>query len=155
MCRYFTFAFYLKIYHFVSKQKCKLIIFYFTFLFEKWIGSLIHNLTQDKKKRIFGRFEGKKNQYLNRYLNHKKYDFGVVKADLHRTWQTRHSLYGFWEFGIEYLCYSKNDQRYSYCHRTDYKADFIVLKDNKYWQLEFSRRKRNTILGFEAWVVAI
>jgi hypothetical protein len=46
---------------------------------------LIHNLTQDKKKRIFGRFEGKKNQYLNRYLNHKKYDFGVVKADLHRT----------------------------------------------------------------------
>jgi len=40
-------------------------------------------------------------------------------------------------------------------HRTGYKADFIVLKDNEYRQLEFSRRKRTTVLGFEAWIVAI
>lgn len=40
-------------------------------------------------------------------------------------------------------------------HQTGYKADFIILKDNAYRQLEFSRRKRTTVLGFEAWIVAI
>lgn len=40
-------------------------------------------------------------------------------------------------------------------NRTGYKADFIILKDNEYRQLEFSRRKRTTVLGFEAWVVSI
>ncbi|MCU0350718.1 MAG: hypothetical protein MUF43_07810 [Flavobacterium sp.] len=40
-------------------------------------------------------------------------------------------------------------------NRTGYKADFIILKDTEYRQLEFGRRKRNAILGFEAWIVAI
>jgi hypothetical protein len=38
---------------------------------------------------------------------------------------------------------------------TGYKAGFIMLKDNEYRQLEFGRRKRNAVLGFDAWIVAV
>lgn len=40
-------------------------------------------------------------------------------------------------------------------HRSGYKIDFVVRKNNAYRRLEFERRKRSDVLGFDAWLVSM
>jgi hypothetical protein len=39
-------------------------------------------------------------------------------------------------------------------HQTSYKADFIILKDDQYEQVKFTRRAKVPVLGTEAYVIA-
>ena len=39
-------------------------------------------------------------------------------------------------------------------HRSGYKIDFIVRKSSPYRKLEFERRSRSKILGFDVWLVS-
>lgn len=39
-------------------------------------------------------------------------------------------------------------------HRSGYKIDFVVKKNNLYRSTEFQRRKRTQVFGFETWLVS-
>jgi hypothetical protein len=39
-------------------------------------------------------------------------------------------------------------------HATSFKADFILLRDNEFQQLQFSRRIKVELLDVEAWVIS-
>ena len=39
--------------------------------------------------------------------------------------------------------------------KSGYKIDFIVRKNSEYRHLEFSRRVRSSVFGFDAWIVSI
>lgn len=40
-------------------------------------------------------------------------------------------------------------------HRSGYKIDFVVKKNSPYRKLEFERRTRSNVLGFDAWLVSL
>lgn len=40
-------------------------------------------------------------------------------------------------------------------NRSGYKVDFVIRKNNAFRRLEFERRKRSNVLGFDAWIVSL
>lgn len=40
-------------------------------------------------------------------------------------------------------------------NNSGYKVDFIIRKDSEYRKLEFNRRKRTSVLGFDTWIVSL
>jgi len=40
-------------------------------------------------------------------------------------------------------------------HKTGHKIDFVIKKDSEFRELEFSRRQRSDVLGFDAWIITL
>ncbi|GAH99841.1 unnamed protein product, partial [marine sediment metagenome] len=40
-------------------------------------------------------------------------------------------------------------------NNSGYKVDFIIRKDSEYRKLEFNRKKRTSVLGFDTWIVSV